>query len=175
MNGEYFVESCGTKDHEGRRKHKGALLNWRRRLRGARRRVYFNNIIPDYVMALKQRVEMGIGDLDRRILALNLRIERPRQFDSYKYCPRLLVLGKDTSGIFEPGGPVGKAYRGPPKINLKTLMDFWATHAPGRHIPKSKKSEPERESNPNSRRRMFRVTWRSGPSRLAVQKKRRRG
>lgn len=102
---EQWVMSCGAKDHNGWKRHHGALINWRRRLRGYRKVRRFSDDTPDII----KRSRMGLSECNRRVFPADWRYPWPDGYFAVKFRKRLMVIGRGD-GSFD-GGPVGLKYR----------------------------------------------------------------
>ncbi len=103
-----WVMSCGAKDHEGWQRHHGALINWRRRLRGFRK-VHPLKVRPSDTRPWLLRRYLGISELNRRIIPADWRYPYSDGHWLWKHRGKPMVLGRGD-GSFD-GGPVGKEYR----------------------------------------------------------------
>lgn len=99
-----WVMKCGAKDHEGTQAHCGAMINWRRRLRGHRKVVRFLDDTPSII----RRARTPMSELNRRTIPAELRYPEPDDWFLWKYRKPAMVIGRDH---FIDGGPVGRAYR----------------------------------------------------------------
>ena len=161
MDDGYFVESCGASGHRGIRRIQGGMLNWRRILKGARRRVYPRHYMPPYLQAFKQRVEMRLGSLDRRIVGIELRAKPFWDLNISKFQPKLMVLDKDLSGPWG-GGPVGHQWRGLPHVRLRIRLEWISSGEKNAKVEKrsTKKGERGGWKLQNSREKIKRGrTW----------------
>ena len=102
---EPWVMSCGAKDHEGRQRHLGALINWRRRLRGYKKIGHLSDRTP----AIIRRSRMGMSECNRRILPVEWRYPPADGYLAEKFRKPLMVVGRGD-GTWD-GGPVGVKYR----------------------------------------------------------------
>ena len=112
MRDEPWVMSCGAKDHEGLQRHHGAMVNWRRRLRGYRkvRRVETRWMAGfDDTPAIIRRSRMGLSWCNRRIIPTDMQYPPPDGLFAWKFRKRLMVMGRGDDGF--DNGPVGVNYR----------------------------------------------------------------
>lgn len=104
---EPWVMSCGAVNHDGQQRHSGALVNWRRRVKGYRKVRRFSDDTP----AIIRRSREPMSELNRRIFPLEWR--DPYAWSgamlAWKYRKRLMVIGRGD-GSFE-GGPIGINHR----------------------------------------------------------------
>lgn len=105
---EEWVLSCGAKDHEGWQRHPGALLTWRRRLRGHRKVIIRRR--SDDTPEIIKRSRMGLSDLNRRVIPADYHYPYPDGYYLSKFRGEPMVLGRGTRWL-HGGGPVGWQYR----------------------------------------------------------------
>ena len=105
MRDEEWVMCCGAKGHEGWQRHHGALVNWRRRLRGYRKVRRPSDDRP----AIIRRLHMGMSECNRRVFPVEWRYSEPDGYFAWKFQKRLMVMGRGDGGF--DGGPVGVNYR----------------------------------------------------------------
>lgn len=104
---EEWVMSCSAKDHNGYQRHTGALVTWRRRVKGYRKVLLRNRL--DDTPAILKRSRMGLSDLNRRVIPADYHYPYPDGYFLCKHRGRHMVLGRGASGF--DNGPVGRQYR----------------------------------------------------------------
>jgi hypothetical protein len=92
----------GAPEHTGTKRHHGALINWRRRLKGSRKvhRLRFADNRPKVL----RNMPGEMSELNRRVFPVAYRMEGPDEYFLWKYRARPRVLDREN---FIDGGPVG--------------------------------------------------------------------
>jgi hypothetical protein len=92
----------GAPKHKGTKRDHGALINWRRQLKG------YQKVYPlrfaDNRPKILRNMPGEMSELNRRVFPVAYRMEWPDEYFLWKHRKRLRVIGREN---FIDGGPVG--------------------------------------------------------------------